>query len=277
MAVTEHASWPYFVLYLQNWLFISFLNLVPFPIQLGPLWSLAIEEQFYLIWPALIFFLPQRKLVFLSLSVFVFSLVGRLLFVHFWGYATYPPSFLYFNSFTRFDGFAIGALIAMAYQSEPWKRFFSRFAWPVFVIALSGLVTFIFISGNVLPLARDYFLNIWGYSLIVLAAGALLVMATTYSESAFLPRFFRSRVLSFFGKYSYAMYLIHNLIAFILYRQFALKLSRIIPGIQAIQVWLIFVFVALFVTVILSLLTWHLLERHALKLKKYFEYQRVEG
>ncbi len=269
-ASIDQASWPYFALYLQNWLVIPSLNLGSYSKFVGPSWSLAIEEQFYIVWPSLVFLLSRHKLVFLSIAIVIFSLVARLILVQFADHWKFLSYFLYFGSFTRFDGFSVGALIAIAFQSEQWKRAFSRFAWPVLIVALIGIIAIVINSGNVSPLEKDYYLNTWGYTLVALASGALLLVVTTSPKHAILASFFRNRVLGFFGKYSYAMYLIHLPVMLIVFQNTE-HFQR-----NSIIAWLIFVGTVFGLTILGSLLTWHLLEKQMLKLKKYFEYQTTE-
>lgn len=268
-AAADRATWPYYVFYLQNWLAIPQLKLGTAPPLINPTWSLAIEEQFYLIWPALIFLLSRRKLVILSLIILVLSVALRLTIFHFWGSVPHIVDFLYFSSITRFDGFAVGALIAIAFQSERWKLISSRIAWPLLIVTLGGIIT-IGLRNGIVPLQQNYYLDTWGYSLIALATGALMVIVMTSPRQMILSRFFRSRVLTFFGKYSYSMYLIHYPIVSILFNAITQ------PRQNSIKTWLFFVVTTFGLTVVGSLLTWHLLEKPMLKLKKYFEYETVD-
>lgn len=270
-AANTQGSWPYFVLYLQNWLVIPLLNLGKFPALVGPSWSLAIEEQFYLIWPALVFVLSRRKMGFLMAGLLAFSLVLRVLIVHFDTTHKYVVHFLYFSTITRFDGFAVGALLALAFQSERWKPVVSRFAWPVLGVMSLVVATIFITSDKVSPLDKNYYLNTWGFTLIALAAGALLTVITTGPPQSPFSRIFRSRALSFFGKYSYAMYLIHYPITLLLFK--ALDFGER----DNLRIWLIFVVASFALTILGSLLTWHLIEKPALKQKKYFESKPVES
>ena len=263
------ASWPYFLFSLQNWLVIHALKLGVYPTPANPLWSLAIEEQFYLIWPMLVFFISRRKLVFLTIAILVGSLIFRLLFVQLAGMSRDTAPFLYFSSITRLDGFAVGALLAIAYQSEHWKRIFARYSWLLLIVVLPVIAAIMIYSRNTNPLQIDYYLNTWGYSLIALAAGAILVILTTGSSETIPRRFFRNDALSFFGKYSYAMYLLHfPIMLMVLNMDFARHRGE--------QSWFIFVFLTFGLTILGSLLTWNLLEKPMLKLKKYFEYETVD-
>src|SRR5207247_299147 len=75
MRPTAAGVWPAFVFYVQN---IVFLHNDDYPFALGATWSLAVEEQFYLTWPVLVFLLRKRTLGIVSASLVVVSLSLRL-------------------------------------------------------------------------------------------------------------------------------------------------------------------------------------------------------
>jgi peptidoglycan/LPS O-acetylase OafA/YrhL len=176
--------------------------------------------------------------------------------------------FLYYSTFTRFDGLCVGALIAVVFaESERWKRLFSRFAWPVLIGSLAGMVGIVLANGNVFALATNPGIDMWGYTLLALGAGALVVLVTTGPAQGILRVFFRNPVLTFFGKYSYAMYIIHVPVALLLLR--AMKVLQFKNDFA----WVVFVILGFGLITLGALLTWNVLEKHALGLKKYFRYQ----
>jgi peptidoglycan/LPS O-acetylase OafA/YrhL len=108
------------VIYRPHWLYvfmafffaIDFAQLIGLGNRaMGPLWSLAVEEQFYLIWPFLVMFLPKRALAITTLVILIAEPVVRLLYPG-------PLDLPWF----RVDGLAMGALIALFVRS----RYFSR-------------------------------------------------------------------------------------------------------------------------------------------------------
>jgi peptidoglycan/LPS O-acetylase OafA/YrhL len=125
--VFERSSpWWAFPLYLQNFL-------VPTPEKatglLGVTWSLAIEEQFYLVWPLIVRFCSTLLLRWIALSVVCLSPVLRL-------FLSYAGVDLYSNTFSRLDGLMAGALLAILIRSTDFvpSRFLGK-AWMALCIA----------------------------------------------------------------------------------------------------------------------------------------------
>ena len=109
-----------------------------------------------------------------------------------------------------------------------------------------------------------------GYSVVSLLFAQCLVIAVHAPETTFTGKVFASRLLGFFGKYSYAIYLFH-LPARAILRDlfFGNKQFRALPGWPLL--WqLVFYVVATAAVIPFALLSWNLYEKHFLKLKKYF-------
>lgn len=267
LAVVQ-TSWPFSMLYLQNWLYIPKVSHyfdAGTPAFLGPTWSLAIEEQFYLIWPTVVYFFDRRKLFILSVMILVFAFLTRVFLFFFARSWVSLEEFIHFSTVTRFDGFCVGALIALAFESEEWKQKISRFGWPILLCSLAGWIGITIATNNNLSvLAKNPYKNIWSYLLLALGSGALVVLALTQQPQSRIRIFFRNPILVFWGKYSYAIYILHIPIILIL-----LKIMRDL-GYRGDIAWFVFIVLGCTLTILCSLTTWHLLEKHVLKLKKYF-------
>ncbi|MDP9148075.1 MAG: acyltransferase [Acidobacteriota bacterium] len=166
------------------------------------LWSLAAEEQFYMVWPWLIWALRKpRNIIAACFVVTVFSPLLRILFyftgLHSaaWDYAFLPA---------RMDALAIGAIIAIAMRSRTRDQL-QKAAWPTFVIAALSLVI-------VLGMRRtvdhgDPLISTLGFTLDAIAYGALLVIVI--KQGSWLGHVFSMPLLRLFGRYSYGLYLYH--------------------------------------------------------------------
>jgi peptidoglycan/LPS O-acetylase OafA/YrhL len=110
--------------YVSNWTQVADVNIDP----LGHTWSLAIEEQFYLVWPALLILLRGKGLMRFAIIGIIAASVLRLA-------ATGPLE--YFSTVTRADAILVGCVLALV-----------RPRWPasVAVIGLAGLVAVAFLN-----------------------------------------------------------------------------------------------------------------------------------
>ena len=259
--IQEQSSWPFFVFYQQNWLYILKR---PVSAYLTVTWSLAIEEQFYLIWPTIVKWLDNRKLAIVASVAFVFSLGLRLFISHLPLDLNYAEKINYYATFTRLDGLMIGALIAIAYQSQTWKNWLPLLAWPVFGLSLLAMI-FILTGKSTEPFSKNTMITTWSFSALALFGGSLIVLLKSLSENNWLRISFRNGILGFFGKYSYAMYLVHAPIIFLLNQQF-LK-----ANLKGAVTSLSLVAASIFCIILVSLLSWNLLEKRVLNLKAHFE------
>lgn len=165
-------------------------------------WSLAIEEQFYLVWPLLIWFCPPRLFALLCAVILVAEPVARV-----YARATDVPSLsVYVLPWFRLDGFAVGALVASA-QRRGLLPLLDRWVPIVVIAGVAGIIACTIMGGH------TWWWNRWmqqyGYSLIAITGGAMLVSAVNRPADSLWPRMLSAGWLRAFGKYSYGLYLIH--------------------------------------------------------------------
>jgi peptidoglycan/LPS O-acetylase OafA/YrhL len=270
-AQSTRAMWPWYYLYVQNW--GNAFNLISTSFYVGITWSLAIEEQFYLVWPTIVHKLDSKKLAWVGSGLVLLSLGLRVLIVsvkRLRKMFDYNKVF-YFSTITRLDSLILGALLAIAFQSTWWKNMLKRIA-PFLFVSGCGAIIYIVAQKPASPLVDNYLMYTYGYSLLALTTAALIVLLATIAERNPLRVVFRSGVLRFFGKYSYATYLLHMLPVL-----FFIQLFNAQGWTGGILLWMVFIALSLGVTILLALLSWHLLEKRVLELKKYFEYQPAKG
>ena len=83
-------------------------------ISMGPLWSLCIEEQFYLIWPFIVWFVPSRTRLMNLCGAIVLGTLGLRVFLYFHNPAMAQQTrYLYYSTYVRCDTLLIGAWIAL--------------------------------------------------------------------------------------------------------------------------------------------------------------------
>lgn len=248
-------AFPYYFAYLQNWMSISS------PGMLGPFWTLAVEEQFYLVWPLLVYLLPRRTFVVLTTAICLLVPVGRILFLHHYGLS----GFLMVNLLARMDALAWGALAAVLVRSPgALARTRPLLPW-AFTAALAGILIIDF------PLhefyARTYYTEGIGFTVIAVASAAFLLMAyLSDGENGRLARVMRQPVLRSFGRCSYGIYVLHLLIV--------LPAEHLLPRLSwyrhSVVKGILFSLGALAACWLLAWCSFHAYEKHFLRLKKYF-------
>lgn len=228
-------------------------------------WSLAIEEQFYLIWPAVVYLFRRELLIAICVLIIIGGLVFRLLFAD--GGFQAP----YILTPARMDVLAIGCLLAVIIQSQDVAKRLFHWAWPV--LGISGFAIALIFYQALRLVVEDYYVKTFGISLIGIFFGALLILAVAYPADHSLGKVLSSRGFRFFGRYSYGLYVFHHLVAIYLPRLgfSAESISTIFES-----QWISFIFFCLNSTVIslgFALISWHFWESRFLSLKNKFAYE----
>ncbi len=202
-------------------------------------WSLALEEQFYLFWPLIVFlFRSRRALATAIVSLMVFSFFARLATLMLRGRDTDLSAQLQY----RLDALLIGALLALVIRNQAALRRTLRIApWAGAV----GLLSFLWISFGT-PyewFTRSTYTRLFGFPSLAVFFGACVLLAwNAESTGTVADRVLCTPFLQFTGKYSYGLYVFHAPILLIaIYTEPAfthptrfLALERLLIGLAAI-------------------------------------------
>ncbi|MCU1323106.1 MAG: putative acyltransferase [Acidobacteriaceae bacterium] len=222
----------------------------------GPFWTLAIEEQFYILWPTVVRRRSVEQLVRWAIVIAGAAIVLRFA-------AAWLGHYNYHLTFLRCDGLAAGALLACWFEhrhnTSAARRREGKLMLLAAALGAACLFARFFTTETLRGIAYDAALFQTGTTFI---AASLVAFLITNSGRPMLA-LFRSRVLLFFGLISYAMYMVHTyvLMAFT-------SIRGPIAGGDTRALAIRF-FIVLIVTIALSLLTRYLIELPAISLRRF--------
>ncbi len=247
--------------YLGNWAFAA-EQTIP---SLTHFWSLAVEEQFYLLWPAVVWLARGRWLAWVAAGLFAAGPLLRLVIVEASGW---PVGSAFRVTPGRLDQLALGALLAVLFRSAAGRAWLWRWWRPV---AVAGALGFLALGLPLGPFDMHRApLEIWAHTLLGLAYGGLLCGAVAgEGTGGALQRLLGVAPLQVLGRYSYGLYVVHYFV-----QEAGLPLLRRWPaGATALTTRggvLAWAAVATAVSLGLAWLSWHLFERRFLALKSRF-------
>jgi peptidoglycan/LPS O-acetylase OafA/YrhL len=222
------------------------------PSGTGHFWSLAVEEQFYFLWPLVMLFINQRFLLH-AIVAFIFVGVGGQLFIR--------EEYDYTATHTCFDALGLGGLLAYTTVFSPGSiknlyRFLSIGAILslVFIIWQSSFTDAIYLRRSAISI-----ISLW------------LLSHVLYKGSAnYFSFVLKRKPLLFLGKLSYGIYLYH-------YPMFAIKGFSTpyfnLPLSPQVNLYLT-LGINFCLLILIAWLSWTFIEKPALSLKKYFPYQK---
>jgi peptidoglycan/LPS O-acetylase OafA/YrhL len=232
-------------------------------------WSLAIEEQFYLIWPLVVYLFRGKTVLMISLATIVIALVIRCVMVlalreGFWdGNRTA----IYVLPFCRMDSLAIGAVIAILWQQRThipalrlWSKRLLITGPPLFLMAI-----FFDRFGS-----RDGVVQTFGYSFLGVFFGAVLIQALLLPQDTRMFKVLTYPWVLNFGKFAYAIYMFHVPLMYGMDAVWFGKLLNI--KIAGSHLPTLVLFIALLSAIVFGAakLSWILVERPFLRLKRFF-------
>ena len=265
-ALAPAEAWPWFVSYGTN-ILVSWRGSFAVAGDMGHLWSLAVEEQFYLLWPLVVYALSPRALERAAIGLVVGALVLRLGVV----VTGASPIAMFALLPMRMDALGVGAWLACRLRRPVAPAAMARVARVAGCAAAMAFVLIAARAGSDLrfqhPLGAAF-----GYSLLAIASAALLATALVAREGSLLYRVLTARGLLQFGKYSYGLYVLHSLAPRVL-AGFGIHTEGLpMVGGSHAPAALAYALLATGVAYALALISWRVLEQPMLRLKRLFPY-----
>jgi peptidoglycan/LPS O-acetylase OafA/YrhL len=249
-----HLGWPYVVGYsllAGNWVYVMFGLPAGFTI---PLWTVSIEEQFYLTWPLAMRKASAKTMIWLALGVLAAANVMRV-----WlAISGASLEAMEYNTITRLDPIALGILLALAgYLLPRWA------GWQRVALVAGGILSWVgaaAFNGWNDPQRPEAWRLALTHPVIALGSAAIL-MAVIGAQHPF----FKNSTLIYLGKISYGLYVVHEFGRFCASR---LVHASTPPGVLAQSA------VGLAFTIAIAAASYRWLESPFLRLKERFAYVR---
>jgi peptidoglycan/LPS O-acetylase OafA/YrhL len=252
---------PYYLTYTQNASYYWHREPTPFHVAFRHTWTLALEEQFYIIWPALVMWVGRTRLVQLCLLIVVGAYVARAgLF--------YGPGYSLLILPARCDGFALGGLLAALLFGVERGSKAHRAVMIGSLVALTAAALYLGIgvyqSSMVgvlgLPTPPDPAPTLLAVNLVYF--GMVGAVVCTQGRLALAP--LRLRPLVYLGQISYGIYIYHYMI----YWAYDGCGRQFNNG----QTWEVNI-LKIATTLVVAMISWELIERPILRLKDRFRYR----
>ena len=220
-------------------------------------WSLAVEEHFYLFWPLVIYCCSRRTAMIACGSIVGIAAIARITWLLGGGNDVAAETF----TLLRMDALAMGGLLALAVRGQGGTK--ALYPWAIGSVFLLAAV--------LLPvsLLHKRLLAIPELLFAVFFA-AMILLALTASKEGWWGKLWNSPVLRFFGKYSYGMYVFQNLLIPVVATWLSVDILQQQLGSQLLAK-LAYLALMSALTIAAAVASWHLFEKHVLKLKCWFE------
>lgn len=229
--------------------------------MIGILWSVSIEEQFYLFWPLIIAFVPSKFL----LRTFLVIILGSIAFRFF--YSQGNPMINKYHSLSSISDLATGALIAyLSFKEEVlnWIEKIPRFGIILVYVLLFALIPLRFYTWKL----GVYYNHASSIMPVVFSTlFAFIILEQNNAKNSFY-KIKNWKLISSFGKFTYGMYCYHMIVFFLILLSFHL-MGVNLSGMTK-YAFVILVFTSLISTILVSEVSYRYYESFFLRLKDKF-------
>ena len=255
----DHQWW--FWTYLQNW-FLIFYNVGNTTTAIQHYWSLAVEEQFYIVWPLVIFLIRKPKILLAIAGFLLVSVICIRLYM--WTIQIKDLNYFGLYTYTRIDGICIGSMLAILQFMR--STFINRYFTGLILLLAAMNFIFYFINKE-FHFTYPYF-AIVGYTTFAMLF-AIVVHEAIQGGNKVINFLLNIRPLKFFGKISYGLYIFHWPVYLILYGWVDEKVRSVIKVSENNTAVLASILLTI-IAILISVISFYTFERYFLKKKKAF-------
>jgi peptidoglycan/LPS O-acetylase OafA/YrhL len=247
-----------FFAFLSNWIFI-FSNSSSHE-YFNHLWSLAVEEQYYILFPLFVIVVSNKKRL-LQIGIFLFLLIPIIRSLYFFNY---NPEYnkIYWNTFFRADSFLLGFVMYMAIQNglkHILKKHVYKIAIATFLIIIIGTI----IEGTMK--ANTFFCTL-GFTVLSIFFSCLVFLVEEDNYNL-LKSLTLNRLLRYTGKISFGLYLFNWPVFIVGYAILNTVSKKLNLNLSINSIHLLNAFQSLVFSFILSSVSFHYYESFFLKWK----------
>lgn len=255
----DHQWW--FWTYLQNW-FLIFHDVGNTTTAIQHYWSLAVEEQFYIVWPVVIFLIRKPKWLLTIAGLLLLTVICTRLYM--WTIQIKDLNYFGLYTYTRIDGICIGSMLAIfQFRRSPFiTKYFTG------LILLLAAMNFVFYSVNKQYQLTYPYLAVVGYTTFAMLF-AIVVHEAIQGENKIINFLLKIKLLRFFGKISYGLYVFHWPVYLILYSWMEEKIKTITTLSEHNLVIVVSILLTV-IGVLISIISFYTFESYFLKKKKIF-------
>jgi peptidoglycan/LPS O-acetylase OafA/YrhL len=240
-----------YALFAGNWYMAYVASHVPFISPMAPLWSVSVEEQFYLIWPLVVRMCRHRQLLAIAVIICGLSLIIQAILFH----AQWIFHAIWFNSFVHAGAIGIGIISALVLEGRvPTIRPIAR------ILMLCGGAALLAVAHGWFHFENTYSSPVMGIAAFGCGIGGACTLFYAFlGAPQDGPKLFRWRPFVYLGRISYGLYVFH-VAALELVKYVALRSVGRCPPWERFSV-------ALPITIILAWLSYRWLETPFLRFK----------
>ena len=257
----ENANPWYYIFFGANFDIMHTWPQKPDALLLSVLWSVAVEEQFYLTWPLILSLVPLKKFRFVFPAIMLFSLVFRSFYT---GNDDHDFAVRYFHTFSVIGDMALGGLFAylVSYENKFKSYIINMSRATIVMIYLLTLTVCllkdqIFASGVAVIFERIVIAFLFG----------MIILEQNYSHNSFY-KMGKLKTISRLGTFTYGLYCLHFLGLY-----FAIKVMNSLHLNGSLNsVAFSMILLALLLSVGISLMSYHLYEKWFLRFKDKFAF-----
>lgn len=257
----ENANPWYYIFFAANFDIMHTWPEKPDALLLSVLWSVAVEEQFYLTWPLILRFIPLKGYKYVFPTIMALSLIFRAFHT---GDNDHDFAIRYFHTFAVIGDMALGGLFAylVSYENK-FKTFITNINKPLLILLYVATLVFTLFKDEIFPPGIPVIFE----RIVIAFLFGMIILEQNYAKHS-LFKMSKFRTMSNLGIYTYGLYCLHFLGLYL-----AIKTMNALH-LDGSKTWvsMAMMLLALVLSIGISLMSYHLFEKWFLKLKDKFAF-----